>query len=71
MRKGEVCIRVLDMQESRRHYDARLGLHEVFEDTDGRVYLKGWNDLHGIVAALSSQNHAQAVRLTQGGIDGN
>lgn len=57
MRMGEVCIRVLDIQDARRHYDARLGLHEVFEDTDGRIYLKAWDehDHHSLVLVPAEQ----------------
>lgn len=54
---GEVCIRVMDMQEARRHYDERLGLHEVFEDTHGRVYFKAWDehDHHSLVLVQSDR----------------
>jgi catechol 2,3-dioxygenase len=57
MRMGEVCIRVMDMQEARRHYDERLGLHEVFEDTHGRVYFKAWDehDHHSLVLVQSDR----------------
>jgi len=57
MRMGEVCIRVLDIQEARRHYGTWLGLHEVFEDTEGRVYLKAWDehDHHSLVLVPSDR----------------
>lgn len=51
LRLGEVCIRVMDMSAARLHYVTRLGLHEVLEDEQGRVYLKSWDehDHHSIV----------------------
>ncbi|WP_028007372.1 catechol 2,3-dioxygenase [Solimonas flava] len=51
LRVGEVAIRVMDMKLSRRHYGDRMGLHEVMEDADGRVYYKAWDehDHHSIV----------------------
>lgn len=51
LRVGEVCIRVMDMQKSRRHYSEILGLHEVMEDSDGKVYYKAWDeyDHHSVI----------------------
>ncbi|MGQ0698978.1 MAG: catechol 2,3-dioxygenase [Panacagrimonas sp.] len=51
LRPGEVCIRVMDMKKARRHYDEVMGLHEVMEDKDGKVYFKCWDehDHHTIV----------------------
>ena len=51
LRVGEVAIRVMDMQLSRRHYGDRMGLHEVMEDAEGRVYYKAWDehDHHSII----------------------
>lgn len=51
LRLGEVCIRVMDMAAARRHYDEILGLHEVMEGADGKVYYKAWDehDHHSIV----------------------
>lgn len=44
LRLGEVCIRVLDMELSRRHYGDRMGLHEVMTDAEGKVYYKAWDE---------------------------
>jgi len=44
LRIGEVAIRVMDMQQARRHYGERMGLHEVLEDAEGRVYYKAWDE---------------------------
>ncbi|WP_420467177.1 catechol 2,3-dioxygenase [Panacagrimonas sp.] len=51
LRIGEVCIRVMDVAKSRRHYGEILGLHEVMEGADGKVYYKAWDehDHHSIV----------------------
>ena len=51
LRVGEVCIRVMDMKKARRHYDEIMGLHEVMEGPDGKVYYKCWDehDHHSII----------------------
>ncbi|MGZ9710002.1 catechol 2,3-dioxygenase [Glaciimonas sp. GNP009] len=51
LRLGEVCIRVLDMAASRRHYGDHMGLIEVHTDASGQVYYKAWDehDHHCIV----------------------
>ncbi len=51
LRAGEVCIRVMDMKKARNHYGYHLGLHEVMEDAEGKVYFKCWDehDHHSIV----------------------
>lgn len=45
LRPGHVQIRVLDMEEALVHYKDRMGLIEVDRDEQGRVYLKGWDEL--------------------------
>jgi catechol 2,3-dioxygenase len=51
LRPGFIQIRVLDMDEAIVHYRDRLGLHEVGTGSDGRVYLKGWDefDRHSVI----------------------
>jgi catechol 2,3-dioxygenase len=51
LRPGFAQIRVLDMEAAREHYIKRIGLHEVTEGADGRVYLKAADefDHHSIV----------------------
>lgn len=44
LRPGHVQIRVLDLDESLRHYTDVLGLREVTRDDQGRVYLKAWDE---------------------------
>lgn len=57
LRVGEVCIRVMDMGKARRHYGEIMGLHEVMEDADGKVYYKAWDehDHHSIILRPSDQ----------------
>jgi catechol 2,3-dioxygenase len=40
MRPGFIQLRVLDMRSSIDHYTKRIGMHQVTEGPDGRVYLK-------------------------------
>ena len=45
MRPGHAAIRVLDMAEAVEYYVERVGLIKTDEDKQGRVYLKGWDEL--------------------------
>ena len=45
LRPGHVCLRVLDLEAALVHYRDRLGLLEAGRDAQGRVYLKGWDEL--------------------------
>lgn len=45
MRPGHVQIRVLDLEEARKHYVDLLGLIEMDSDDQGRVYLKAWTEV--------------------------
>src|SRR5208337_4690810 len=51
MRPGFIQIRVLDMPAAVEFYTKRIGLHQVTEGADGRVYLKSADefDHHSIV----------------------
>lgn len=40
LRPGFIQLRVLDMPAALEHYTKRIGLHQVTEGPDGRVYLK-------------------------------
>ena len=44
MRPGHAAIRVLDMKESVEYYTERVGLIQTDEDSEGRVYLKAWDE---------------------------
>lgn len=57
LRVGEVCIRVMDIKKARRHYDEIMGLHEVMEGKDGKVYYKCWDehDHHSIILKPSDR----------------
>ncbi|MCI4680381.1 catechol 2,3-dioxygenase [Rhodoblastus acidophilus] len=58
LRPGFVQIRVLDMPAAVEYYTKRVGLHQVCEGPDGRVYLKAADefDHHSIV--LRRAEHA-------------
>jgi catechol 2,3-dioxygenase len=51
LRPGYVQIRVKDIEASIKHYVDRIGLTLVSRESDGRVYLKAWDefDRHSIV----------------------
>src|SRR5271166_5286624 len=51
MRPGFIQIRVLDVPAAVEFYTKRIGLHQVTEGPDGRVYLKSADefDHHSIV----------------------
>ncbi len=40
LRPGFIQLRVLDMPAAVEHYTRRIGMHQVTEGADGRVYLK-------------------------------
>lgn len=44
LRPGHVGLRVLDLEAAVTHYREHLGLLEIEHDTQGRVYLKGWDE---------------------------
>jgi catechol 2,3-dioxygenase len=51
LRPGFVQLRVLELESALTHYRDRVGLTEVSRETDGRVYLKAYDefDRHSIV----------------------
>jgi catechol 2,3-dioxygenase len=55
MRPGFLQLRVLDMPAAIEHYVKRIGLHQVTEGPDGRVYLKSADefDHHSLVLRRS------------------
>ena len=57
MRPGFIQVRVLDMPASIEFYTKRIGLHQVTEGPDGRVYLKSADefDHHSIVLRRADQ----------------
>ena len=58
LRPGFIQIRVLDMDEAIVHYRDRLGLHEVGTESDGRVYLKGWDEFDRLSVILREADEA-------------
>lgn len=51
LRPGHVAIRVLDMEAALKHYTQVIGLFETARDSQGRVFLKAWDehDHHSVV----------------------
>jgi len=51
LRLGEVQLRVMDIEASKRHYGTHMGLHEMLTDANGLVYYKAWDehDHHSVV----------------------
>lgn len=44
LRPGHISVRVLEMEPAVVHYRDRIGLLETHRDSQGRVYLKGWDE---------------------------
>src|SRR3546814_13971653 len=40
LRVGEVCVRVFDIDEARRHYGERMGLIETYQGDPDKLYYK-------------------------------
>jgi catechol 2,3-dioxygenase len=51
LRPGYVQIRVTNIEPAMKHYVDRVGLHEVSRESDGRVYLRAFDefDRHSVV----------------------
>jgi catechol 2,3-dioxygenase len=51
LRPGYIQIRVTDLDAAVKHYVDRVGLHQVSNERDGRVYLRAWDefDRHSVV----------------------
>lgn len=58
MRIGHINLRVLDMHAARHHYEKVLGLIPTDEDSDGNVYLKGWDEWDKYSVILSPSDRA-------------
>lgn len=58
MRIGHINIRVLDMERARHHYENVIGLMYMDEDSQGNVYLKGWDewDKYSVVLSLADRS---------------
>ncbi|MGL4859664.1 MAG: VOC family protein, partial [Enterobacteriaceae bacterium] len=57
LRPGHVALRVMDMSAALKHYTQLLGLQEVARDSQGRVFLKAWDewDHHSVVLRETDQ----------------
>ena len=57
LRPGHVAIRVREMEPAVKHYSEVLGLIETARDTQGRVFLKAWDehDHHSVVLRQAAE----------------
>lgn len=58
LRPGIAQLRVLDMEESIKHYVEYLGLELVSREADGRVYLKAFDEFHRHSVVLREADQA-------------
>ncbi|MET0085754.1 MAG: catechol 2,3-dioxygenase [Sedimenticola sp.] len=58
MRIGHINIRVLDMEESVNYYTNIMGMSKTHEDSEGNVYLKGWDEWDKYSVILSHSDKA-------------
>ena len=58
LRPGIAQLRVLDMEESVRHYVEYIGLELVGTGDDGRVYLRGYDEFHRHSVVLREADQA-------------
>ncbi len=58
MRLGHVNLRVLDIDAALGHYVGVLGLVETDRDSDGNVYLKGWDEWDQYSLVLNKADRA-------------
>ncbi|WP_434509655.1 catechol 2,3-dioxygenase [Desulfitobacterium sp. AusDCA] len=65
LRAGLVQIRVLDLEKAVIHYTERLGLDEVCRTSDGRVFLKAYDefDHHSIVLRQANEAGMDLIGL--------
>ena len=57
LRLGHVAIRVREMEPAVKHYSEVLGLIETARDSQGRVFLKAWDehDHHSVVSRQAAE----------------
>ena len=58
LRPGHAAIRVMDMEQAEEHYIESIGLIKTNEDAEGRVYLKGWDELDSFSIVLRQAEEA-------------
>ena len=58
LRPGHVQLRVLDIDEAVTHYCDYMGLIETDRDTQGRVYLKCWDEHDKFSVVLKPSDRA-------------
>src|SRR3546814_12923212 len=60
LRVGEVCLRVLDIDDARRHYGDRIGLIETYEGDADKLYYKG-SDEHDWYSLVLKKSDVSGV----------
>lgn len=58
MRIGHIDLRVLDIKAAINHYENILGLMRTHEDSDGNIYLKGWDEWDKYSVILTESDRA-------------
>ena len=74
LRVGHINLRVLDMEAAVKHYVDVLGMTKTHEDSQGRLYLKGWDewDKYSIVLTesdVAGMNHIAYKVKTDADLD--
>lgn len=60
LRVGEVCLRVFDLDEARRHYGERIGLIETHKGDRDKLYYKA-SDEHDIYSLVLMQSDTPGI----------
>ena len=63
LRVGEVCLRVFDLDEARRHYGDRIGLIETHQGDDDKLYYKcpDEHDWYSVVLRQDDQSGVEYI----------
>src|SRR3546814_19059077 len=60
LRDGDVCLRVFDIDDARRHYGDRIGLIETYEGDADKLYYKG-SDEHDWYSLVLKKSDVSGV----------
>jgi len=58
LRIGHINVRVMDMDAALHHYENVVGLIRTHQDSDGNVYLKGWDEWDKYSVILTKADRA-------------
>ncbi|MEM7541883.1 MAG: catechol 2,3-dioxygenase [Pseudomonadota bacterium] len=62
LRPGHACLRVMEMGPALTHYVDYMGLIKMHEDSEGRVYLKAWDE-HDCFSIVLREADAPGIDL--------